>query len=164
VNTYLSRMRPVLAALALLAAAPASAHEVKAGSITVVHPIARASIGQAPNTAAYMTLKNAGSTPDRLLSASCACARKVEVHAMSTAGGRMVMRPAGPVTIAPGGQVNFKPGGLHLMVMGLKGPLEAGTTTELTLVFEKAGPAKATFFVTARVEEELNAHGGGHRH
>lgn len=156
-------MRHVLAAALLLAAAPAAAHEVKAGSITIVHPIVRASLAGSPNTAGYVTLRNAGPTPDRLLSAACACARRVEVHAMSTADGRMTMRPAGPVALAPGGTVELKPGGLHLMVLGLKAPLEAGTTVEMTLTFEKAGPVKAPFFATARLEEELKAHGGGHR-
>lgn len=148
----------------LLAASPAAAHEARAGALTVVHPLLRATIGKVPNTAGYMTVRNSGKTPDRLLSASCACARKVEVHAMSTAGGRMVMRPAGPVTVPAGGEMVFKPGGLHLMLTGLKSPLEAGTVQELTLTFEKAGAVKAPFFTTARVNEEMNAHRGGHHH
>lgn len=157
-------MRSVLAAALLLAAAPAAAHEARAGNITVVHPLLRASVGKVPNTAGYMTIRNGGKTADRLLSVSCACARKVEVHTMSADGGRMIMRPAGPVTVPAGGSVAFEPGGLHLMVMGLKAPAEAGVTQEMTLTFERAGALKAPFFVTARVDQELKAHRGGHHH
>ena len=154
-----------LAAVFAVTAGPAAAHEVRAGDITVSHPIVRASIGKVTSTAGYMTLLNKGKAPDRLLSAACACAAKVEAHAMRTDGGRMVMRPAGAVTVAPGGVVEFKPGGLHLMFTGLKRPLEAGTTVPVTLTFERAGPVKAVFFATARVDEELKAHGhGAHAH
>jgi hypothetical protein len=158
-----------LAAVLLAAAAPASAHEAKKGDMVVNHPILRASLGKSPNTAGYLTLQNKGKTADRLVSASCACAAKVEVHGMKSEAGRMVMRPAGPVAIPAGGQVAFRPGGLHLMVTGLKAPLEAGTLVPMTLTFEKAGAVQAPFFATARVEEELKAHGAGaaqshHRH
>jgi hypothetical protein len=157
-------MRPVLAAALLFAAAlPASAHEVKAGSVTVSHPIVRASVGKVPNTAAYMTLVNKGKTADRLLSASCACARKVEAHGTTTgADGVARMAAAGPIVLPAGGEVAFKPGGRHLMLTGLAKPLEAGTVVELTLVFEKAGRVTAPFFATARVDEEM-AH-GAHKH
>lgn len=152
------------AAVALLSALPVAAHEARTGDVTVVHPLLRASIGKTPNTAGYMTVRNSGRTPDRLLSVSCACARKVEVHTMTTTGGRMVMRPAGPVALPAGGEVAFKPFGLHLMLTGLRAPIEAGVTQELTLTFEKAGVLKAPFFATARVDEEMNAHRGGHHH
>lgn len=153
-------MRPLaLAALIALAAAPAGAHEAKKGDLTVNHPIVRASLGKSPTTAGYMTLQNRGKTPDRLMSATCACAAKVEAHGMQSQSGRMVMRPAGPVTVPAGKDVAFAPGGLHLMLSGVKAPIEAGTMVPLTLTFEKAGPVKVSFYATARVEEELKAHG-----
>lgn len=161
----MNAVRPLAIAAVLLAAAPAAAHETKAGAITVFHPLLRASIGKTPTTAGYMTLRNAGKTPDRLVSVSCPCAAKVEAHAVSMSGGRMTMRPAGPVTVPAGGAVEFKPGGMHLMLTGLKAPVEAGAMQELTLVFERAGPVKAAFYATARVDEEMNRHAGeGHKH
>jgi hypothetical protein len=164
VTTHLTGMRPLLVAALMLAAAPAAAHEARAGAITVVHPIVRASIGKTPTTAAYMTLRNAGTTPDRLLSVRCACAETVTAHTMSMADGRMVMRPAGPVTVPAGGEVSLKPGGAHLMLTGLYKPLEAGTLVELTMVFERAGALKVPTFATARIDQEMTAHGGGHKH
>jgi copper(I)-binding protein len=157
-------MRTILTAALLLLAPAASAHEVKAGSVTIVHPLMRASLGQAPNTAVYMTLRNAAAQPDRLLSAQCACARKVEAHLMAADAGRMVMRPAGPVSVPARGELAFKPGGAHLMVLGLKAPAEAGTTVPVVLTFERAGEVTVPVFVTARIEQELNAHGAPAHH
>lgn len=152
----------IAAALLLAPAAPAAAHEVKAGAVAVVHPVMRASIGRTPNAAAYFTLRNSGPTADRLLSASCACAAKVEVHTMSMANGTMIMRPAGAVTVPAKGQVAFAPGGLHLMLTGLKGRAEAGTTLPLVLRFERAGSVTVPVFVTANVEAEIAKHAGDH--
>lgn len=157
-------MRNVLIALAALAVttAPAAAHEAKKGAITVVHPLLRASIGKAPNSAGYFTVQNAGPKPDRLLSASCACAAKVQAHTVTTTrDGRQMMTPAAAVGIPAKGRVAFEPGshGQHLMLTGLKAPLEAGTVVPLTLRFEQAGAVNVPFFVTARVEQEIAAHG-----
>lgn len=151
------------AAFVALLSAPVSAHEAKAGAVTVVHPLLRASIGKVPNTAGYLTLKNAGSLPDRLLSASCPCARSVEPHTMEVSGGQARMRPA-PIVVPAKGEATLKPGGAHLMLTGLKAPLEAGTVTSVTLVFERAGKVTAPFFVTSRVDEELKSHGAQAHH
>lgn len=158
-------MRILFLTAALLAAPAASAaHEVKAGQVTVVHPILRATIGRVPNTSGYFTLRNAGAQPDRLLSASCACARRVEAHRMDMSNGAMRMRPAGAVPIPARGEVAFRPGGLHLMLYGLARPAESGTTLPVTLVFERGGRVTVPFFVTSRVEAEIDAHGAGHQH
>ena len=150
----------LLAAALLLAPAAASAHEVKAGAIAVVHPIMRASIGAVPNTAAYFTLRNTGAQPDKLLSASCACARKVEAHVMGMANGTMTMRAAPGMVIPAKGEVAFKPSGAHLMVFGLTKPAEAGTTVPMTLIFERAGKVVVPVFVTANVDAEIAKHAG----
>ena len=43
------------------------------------------------------------------------------------------------VEIPPGGEVGFEPGGLHVMLTGLRGPLEEGDHVEVELRFERAG-------------------------
>lgn len=50
------------------------------------------------------------------------------------------MRRVGAIKIGPGQSAVLKPGGLHIMLMGLKTPLEEGAAFPLTLTFEKAGP------------------------
>jgi copper(I)-binding protein len=137
-----------LAASVLLAAAlPASAHEVKAGALTLGDLSVRASLGNVPSSAAYLTIVNGADRPDRLLSVDCACAASASVHRTETKGGITSMDAAGPVVIPAHGRVSFAPGGLHIMLMGLKAPLKAGETQRMTLRFEHAGAVGAGFQV-----------------
>jgi copper(I)-binding protein len=147
------RLVPIAAALASLAATPTHAdpHQVKAGDLVIESRAVRASIGHNPNTAAYLTIANAGAKPDRLMSASCACAAKVEIHVMQEMKGMMMMDDAGPVEIPAHGKVTFHPGGRHLMLTGLKEPLVDGGQQQITLVFEHAGPVTASFNIRAKI-------------
>ena len=56
----------------------------------------------------------------------------------------MKMRPAGPIEIPPGAATGLEPGGIHVMLMGLTGPLVEGESFSLTLTFERAGPVEVT--------------------
>ncbi len=142
-------MRGVLtlaAALSLLAAG-VQAHEVKAGDLTLSDLAVRASLGNVPTSAAYLTIANAGKTPDKLLSVDCACAAMAMMHRTQTAKGVTDMAMVDQVVIPAGGKAVFSPDGLHIMLTGLKAPLKAGAMQTLTLTFEKAGKVKAGFHV-----------------
>jgi len=52
---------------------------------------------------------------------------------------RMRMVDGGRIEIPAGGTVIMEPGGLHLMLINLTEPLEAGAAYPLTLKFERAG-------------------------
>ena len=43
------------------------------------------------------------------------------------------------IEIKPGSSLEFKPGGYHIMLLGLKKPLEEGATAPLTVTLAKAG-------------------------
>ena len=146
------RLVPIVTVLSLIAtAAHADPHQVKAGALVIGSRTVRASLGHNPNTAAYMTIANAGASPDRLMSVSCACADKVEIHVMQEMKGMMMMNDAGPVVIPPHGKVTFHPGGEHLMLTGLKEKLVDGGQQEITLVFEHAGPVTVSFNIRAKI-------------
>jgi copper(I)-binding protein len=146
------RLVPFAALLALIAApAHADPHQVKAGDLVIASRAVRASIGHNPNTAAYLTIANGGAKPDRLMSAACACAAKVEIHVMQEMKGMMMMGDAGPVEVPAHGKVTFHPGGRHLMLTGLKEPLLDGGQQEITLVFEHAGKVTASFNIRSRI-------------
>ena len=151
-------MRPLVllaAALSLIAtAALADPHQVKAGDLVISALTVRATIGHSPNTAAYMTIANRGSRPDRLLSADCACAAKVEIHVMQEMKGMMMMDDAGPVEIPAHDTVSFTPFGKHLMLTALKEKLADGGQQEITLVFEHAGRVTASFNIRARIDAD----------
>ncbi len=140
-------MRILMAAgLAAALCVPAFAHEYKLGDLAVDHPWARATPAAAPVGGGYLTVKNTGATPDRLVSATFEGSAKVEIHEMANKDGVMSMRavPNG-IVVPPGGTVELAPGGLHLMFTGLKGPLKQGEAPKGVLVFEKAGRLEVEF-------------------
>ena len=108
-----------------------------APEISIQDPWARATAAGQSGTAAYFTISNAGGT-DRLLSVSTPAA-DASLHSTTMSDGVMRMRPVDGVEVPANGSVEFKPGGMHVMLMGLKQPLESGTTLPLDLKFEKAG-------------------------
>lgn len=144
-------MKSISLAIALAAclfATGALSQQYKVGSIEVDHPWSRATPKGAKIGAGYVSIKNAGSTADRLVGGSFAAAGKVEVHQMTMDQGVMKMRPvAGGVEIKPSETVQLKPDGLHLMFVGLKQPLKKGEQVSGTLEFEKSGTVEVQYTV-----------------
>src|SRR5438552_7873552 len=93
----------VFALAACLLATGALAQQYKAGSLEIDHPWSRATPKGTKIGAGYLTIKNTGSAPDRLVGGSMADAVSVEIHEMTMDGGVMKMRPvAGGLEIKPG--------------------------------------------------------------
>jgi hypothetical protein len=118
---------------------PAPGTGFRAGDLEVTGAFARASVGASDTTAAYLTISNRGQADDRLTGARSPAATAVELHTMEMSGGMMRMRAVESAAIPAGRSIAFEPGGDHLMIIGLKAPLKAGDTLELTLSFEHAG-------------------------
>jgi periplasmic copper chaperone A len=138
----------LVASLVALLAGFANANDYKAGTLEIDNPWSRATPKGASVAAGYMTIKNTGTTPDRLVSASTPVAGKVEIHQMTMDNGVMKMRPvAGGLEIAPGATVELKPESIHLMIMNVKQPIEKGKPFAATLTFEKAGTVDVEFAV-----------------
>jgi hypothetical protein len=91
-----------------------------------------------------------GPQADRLLGASSAVAKTVELHQMSHEGGVMRMRAVDAIEVPAGATVELKPGGLHLMFIDLRSPLAVGSEFAVELRFEKAGVVKVPVKVTPR--------------
>jgi copper(I)-binding protein len=87
-------------------------------------------------SAAYMGL--VATEPLTLVGASSPAARVAEVHQMELDGDIMRMRAVDTLALPAGKRVEFKPGGHHLMLMGLKAPLQAGSTVPVRLEFRTA--------------------------
>jgi periplasmic copper chaperone A len=139
----------VISALAAsLLATGALAQQYKLGSLEIEHPWSRATPKGAKTAAGYVSIKNTGSTRDRLIGGSFADAGKVEVHQMTMEQGVMKMRPVtGGLEIKPGDTVELKPDGYHLMFIGLKQPLKKGEQVDGTLQFEKSGTVEVQYRV-----------------
>nr|WP_168711072.1 copper chaperone PCu(A)C [Ningiella ruwaisensis] len=123
------------------AAAFADDHAQKsmADSLLVEKVWARETFKMAKAGAAYASFSNQSESPIVLVGASVEpeIATMVELHTTKMENGMMRMQELEEgVTIDANESVMFQPGGMHFMLMGLAGPLEAGKNFKLTLHFE----------------------------
>lgn len=137
-------------------ASPSYAEDAK---LSIEKPWARASIGTSRPTAAFLTIVNRASAPDRLLGVSSPAAARVEVHRTEIKDGSATMMKVEGVVVPAGGTVEFKPGSYHIMLMKLTAQVTKGTRLPLTLTFERAG----RIAVEAKVMGPGSS-GPGHRH
>jgi periplasmic copper chaperone A len=159
----MTRTAIVLVTALSIWAGDALAADYSVGSIAVGNPWTRATPRGATVAGGYMTISNKGSAPDRLLGGSVAVAGRFEVHSMVMEQGVAKMRPVqGGLEIKPGETVELKPGSLHVMLMGLKQPLEKGQKVKGTLEFEKAGKVEIEYAVEA--VGATSPASGGHQH
>ncbi len=136
-------------------ATPGTSAEATTDAITIDGAWARTSPMMAGTGAAYFTITS--SVDDVLLGASVdpAIAGSIQLHEtkMATAttmtgdsamtgdsmAPMMEMAPVDRITLPAGSPVALAPGGLHLMLLDLQAPLEAGQTFTLTVTLDEAG-------------------------
>ncbi len=129
------------------------AHEYKVGDLVIDHPVARETASGANVGGGYVTIKNTGSTADRLIGGSANFAGKIEIHEMKMVDQVMKMNPIeGGLEIPAGATVKLAPGGNHIMFMKLSSQLKEGEKHKATLKFEKAGGVEITFSVLSIAE------------
>jgi len=137
-------------ALAQLSAPAAQAGDYDVGSMHIAQPWARATPKGAKSGAAYMTITNKGTAPDRVNCVSSDASGQCQIHSMTMEGGVMKMRPVeGGLEIKPGETVTLQPSGFHVMLVDLKHPLEKGQTVKVTLKFDHAGTVDVEYPVAA---------------
>lgn len=128
-------LRLLVAASWLVAAACGEPARTAAAVIAVENAWVRATPPGADVGAAYAILRNGGEAEVRLAALSSPAAGAVEVHDATQENGVMRMRRIETLTIPPGGSVELAPGAKHLMLMGLRQPLQAGQRIALKLRF-----------------------------
>lgn len=90
-------------------------------------------------SAAYFVVDNPGEA-DTLVSAKASVGMMAQLHEVITDGGSSKMQQKeGGFPVPAKGELELKPGSFHVMIMGIKEPLAAGDTVDLTLQFEHAG-------------------------
>lgn len=130
---------------------------VLASDLMVMGAFARASgVTTATSGVVYMTLTNQGAAADTLTSITTPAAGMAMLHESTTQDGVASMKEMSGLEIPAGGIVEMKPGGLHIMLMGLNGPLKKGDTLKLTLNFEHAGAVD----VDAKIGDVAQGSGG----
>lgn len=109
-----------------------------ATSVLIADAWARATFEMATTGAAYAKLNNTSNTTITLLSASISddIAQKVELHTTVMQGDMMQMQELeNGIEISAQGSVDLSPGGMHLMLMGLTGALQAGDSFDIEFRF-----------------------------
>ncbi len=160
----MTRVRLCVAACALLCVQMPWAKDVTVGSLHIEHPWTWNTPPGAKVGGAFMSLRNTGATPDRLLSAESPAAGKTEIHNHLTENGVMKMRAVPHIEVAAGQSVALKPGSYHIMFFDLKQSFKAGDRIPVTLVFEKAGKTTVEVMVEDRAAPPASSDQSGHKH
>lgn len=146
-------------AAALLFAAPSlRADEIVKGDLHITNVWARPSTTS--TGAAYLTISNQGKGEDALIGVSSAVAENTEMHEMTMTDMVMRMRKMASVSLPAGQSVSFAPGGMHIMLIGLKGPLKAGESFSLNLEFKNAGHVELPVTISANATSSMGNMGG----
>jgi copper(I)-binding protein len=140
-------LRAVSLAVLLLHAGTVWPHSHEKGEIQVRHPWSRATPPGAKVGVGYLEIRNTGSQPDRLLSATTSVAKRVEMHVTEHAGEVAKMRQLRIFEIPGRERLELRPGGAHLMLVDLVEPLKKGERFNMTLRFERAGELEVQFEV-----------------
>lgn len=109
-------------------------------AMAVLNPAVVVAAPAGGDAAAYAVIYNMSGADDRLVSVSCDCAERVEIHEMAGHGGARRMEVLSSLTLPTQRLVEIQPGGArHLMLINLRAPLVAGQTVSLSFRFEHGG-------------------------
>ena len=115
------------------------------GDLAFARPWARlgtgpAAAGAAGQVGGYVTIVNGAEVADRLLSATCAAADGVAIHAIKVVGAGIRMQPLPGGLAIPGAMtIELRPRGYHLLLEGFRQLPRVGDRLAVGLEFERAG-------------------------
>ena len=134
---------------ALLMASLTLSLPAQAESARVEGAWARSTVTGQQSGGAFMVISSERNA--MLIGAETPAARQVEIHEMKSEGGVMKMRPVSKLELPAGKSVELKPGGYHLMLIGLKKPLQAGDKLPITLKLKREDQTISRIEVSAEV-------------
>lgn len=108
-------------------------------------------------TGIFMNLVNETGHDLTLVSGKSDIAPMVEVHEVVDG---IMRKKEGGLTIKAGETAVLKPGGNHVMLMGMKSPLTAGSEIKLTLIFDDGSEMEITAPVKVVNLEQEHYHSG----
>ena len=109
--------------------------QTTASVIQIEDPWARAVPPNATNSAVFLDLRNESAQLRKLVEVHSEVAERVELHTTKDEDGMLRKERLQEVPIPALETQSFHPGGIHIMLIGLRGPLEVGRVIELELVY-----------------------------
>ena len=88
------------------------------------------------NSAAYFNIMNHSHKDIQLMGASSDVAKITEIHEHTMSNGTMKMQKVQSITIPAHSSIVFEPGGYHIMLIGVKQPIQTGDKASITLMFD----------------------------
>jgi len=129
-------------------------------SVEVKEPYARATPVNTPNSAVFMTLENTTNKNISLEMAWCYdIVQAAELHTSEIKDGIRTMHKVEKIDIPANSSIVLKPGGFHIMLIGLKKPLEVGKTIDINLGFSN-GTGQT---IKAEVKDIMHHHDMKHK-
>ena len=135
----------------LVAVALAGTMSIARAEVTIDHPWVRGVVAGQTSTGAFMTIRSSEAT--ELVRVTSPAASSASLHKMVMADSMMSMEPIDSLPIPSHGMVELKPGTYHVMLVGLKGPLPAGSRVLLVLTFRGADHTERSVTVQAPVSD-----------
>lgn len=150
-------MQPAFALAAIVFAAASSLlHADQNLAIPTVSNVwVRTTVPGSTVSAAYMQINSA--TPVKLVKAESAVARIVEIHEMKMNEGVMEMKALDALDVPAGKNIELKPGGTHIMLMGVKKPINKGDKVLLTLTFARVDKKPVVVKLEATAQENKSS-------
>jgi len=124
---------------------PKELQQTTASVIQIEDPWVRAVPPNANNSAIFLDLRNESGQLRKLVKVHSEVAERVELHTTKDEDGMLRKQRLEEVLIPALETQSFHPGGIHIMLIGLRSPLEVGSVIELELVY--ADQSKETISV-----------------
>ena len=150
-------MQPAFAIAAIVFAAASSLlhAEQNLTNPSVSNVWVRTTVPGSTVSAAYMQIKSA--VPLKLVKAESAVAGIVEIHDMKMHDGVMEMKALDALDVPAGKNIELKPGGTHIMLMGVKKPINKGDKVLLTLTFARVDKTPVVVKIEATAHENKSS-------
>lgn len=114
---------------------PKELQQTTASVIQIEDPWVRAVPPNANNSAIFLDLRNESGQLRKLVEVHSEVAERVELHTTKDEDGMLRKQRLEEVPIPALETQSFHPGGIHIMLIGLRSPLEVGGVIELELVY-----------------------------
>ncbi|MEC4728582.1 copper chaperone PCu(A)C [Shewanella sp. D64] len=128
-------------------------------SVMFVDGYVRAMPPNVPNSAAYFTLMNHGSSVN-LIGVEVAFANEAQLHTVLEEDGMVKMRQVPNFEIPEHGRLTLSESGEHVMLLGLNQPLVSGESVDLMLKFDDGSKLP----ISLKVSKQGMAKMDGHEH